>query len=144
MTKTCPQCKQSKDSSEYHRSNTRKDGVSSWCKKCESKKARERRTPELKKKYRENDEANRIERKKALRKIADEAKGPCVDCGRVYHPCAMDFHHIDSEDKDMEISKMIGMGASQERLRAEIAKCEVLCAICHRIRHFKKTNLEVV
>lgn len=142
MKKACPQCKKNKDFEEFHRSSTRKDGVSSWCKKCEAKKARERRTPELKKRYRQNDEENRLKRKAALRKIADDAKGPCADCGIRYHPCAMDFHHIDSNTKHREVSKMIGLGASQENLRAEIAKCIVLCSNCHRVRHFKENGKE--
>jgi hypothetical protein len=46
------------------------------------------------------------------------------------------FHHRDPADK----SFAIGYGVrrfSQEKLLAEAAKCEVLCANCHAIEHYR-------
>lgn len=58
---------------------------------------------------------------------------PCADCGRTFPPCAMDFHHKDPTEKSGQISNIATW--SEERIRAELAKCELLCAVCHRIRH---------
>ncbi len=61
---------------------------------------------------------------------------PCVDCGEA-DPCCLDFDHIRGK-KRTEISRMISLGYSWENLEAEINKCEVRCANCHRKRHAKR------
>lgn len=60
---------------------------------------------------------------------------PCSSCGGRYHPCIMDFHHT-GDDKSYAVSKM--KTYSMEKIKAEIAKCILLCANCHRMKH----NLE--
>ncbi len=56
---------------------------------------------------------------------------PCVDCGKQYPACAMDFDHVRGE-------KVSGISQMQNwphfKLKEEIAKCEVVCSNCHRIR----------
>lgn len=54
---------------------------------------------------------------------------PCKVCGET-DPIVLEFHH--RGDKDTEVSRLIGRGASLEVLKAEIAKCDVLCSNCHR------------
>jgi len=56
---------------------------------------------------------------------------PCADCGVKFAPCAMDFDHTRSEKKFT-----IGSGGtmSLKKLKEEIAKCDVVCANCHRVR----------
>jgi len=49
-------------------------------------------------------------------------------------PPALDFHH-DEGTKTMSISEMVAQGYGRDRIRAEIRKCSVLCANCHRVRH---------
>ena len=56
----------------------------------------------------------------------------CVDCGFSAHPAALHFDHIDSTQKSGHISRLYT--ARMDRLMAEIAKCEVVCANCHAIR----------
>jgi hypothetical protein len=56
----------------------------------------------------------------------------CVDCG-IKDEFVLDFHHL--RDKDDTICRLAGNGCSVERLLEEIAKCEVICANCHRKRH---------
>jgi hypothetical protein len=54
---------------------------------------------------------------------------PCSQCGES-DPRVLEFHHLGN--KDSEVSRLIGRGASLEALIAEIEKCVVLCANCHR------------
>lgn len=75
------------------------------------------------------------EHRKKLRSVIDLAKQvPCTDCGKNYPPYVMDFDH--QGEKDTNVAKMFGACVSVERLRDEIAKCEVVCANCHRERTF--------
>ncbi len=61
---------------------------------------------------------------------------PCTDCGRTYPYYVMDFDHLG--DKDMQLSEMIRRGIGFERMQAEIDKCELVCANCHRERTHKR------
>lgn len=69
-----------------------------------------------------------------LRRIANESKsGPCADCDHTYPPIAMDFDHRPGEVRIADVARLTQTG-SEAKLRAEIAKCDVVCANCHRIR----------
>lgn len=68
--------------------------------------------------------------------LKDQKTGvPCADCGEVYPHYVMDYDHLG--DKEFEISDRPG-GRSKERLLAEIAKCELVCANCHRERSHQR------
>jgi hypothetical protein len=53
----------------------------------------------------------------------------------------MDFHHRDGVKKDMPVSWLVNMGAAWIRIEAEMAKCDLVCANCHRIRHWGDKSL---
>lgn len=57
---------------------------------------------------------------------------PCEDCRETFPPVCMDFDH--SGDKIMNVSAMAVRVKSLARVREEAAKCEVVCACCHRLR----------
>ena len=57
--------------------------------------------------------------------------GPCADCCNIYPPCCMDFDHVVGI-KTKGIGKLLG--CSKEVVLAEVAKCELVCACCHRVR----------
>lgn len=59
----------------------------------------------------------------------------CRDCGLKDHR-VIEFHHRDPKEKDTEISLM--MSQSWGRIEKEIAKCDALCANCHRILHYEE------
>src|SRR4029079_13877073 len=59
---------------------------------------------------------------------------PCSDCGRTFAPYQMDYDHRDPWTKSFRLTSGAALGASMERLLAELAKCDVVCAVCHRIR----------
>jgi len=74
---------------------------------------------------------------KRLRDVVNAAKSqPCVDCGRQYHPCAMDFDHVRGV-KIQTVSIMLSERRPEQVIREEISKCEVRCAVCHRLRTHK-------
>lgn len=56
----------------------------------------------------------------------------CADCGYNQHPAALDFDHRPGTIKvrDIKSGKQFGWQALQD----EVAKCDVVCANCHRVR----------
>ena len=62
---------------------------------------------------------------------------PCADCGQTYPTCAMDFDHVRSDQKRYTISRMIGR-AGTATIMAEVAKCDIVCANCHRERTYRR------
>ena len=68
---------------------------------------------------------------------------PCLDCGGVFPPCAMDFDHVGP--KSFGVMSKYGDKTMAELLE-EIAKCEIVCSNCHRVRtaarrlHFAHMN----
>jgi hypothetical protein len=62
---------------------------------------------------------------------------PCEDCGHWFTWCAMDFDHRPGEVKERTIASFGGYRASSKniaRVEKEIAKCDLICSNCHRIR----------
>ena len=74
-------------------------------------------------------------RQRRNKDLIEQAKNrPCLDCGERFSLWQMDFDHI----KGGKIGRVgyLAMSASTEMLLAEIEKCEVVCAVCHRKRTF--------
>lgn len=66
---------------------------------------------------------------------------PCTDCGGEFPPYVMDFDHRDKSQKEFTIAESLNR-VSMERLMDEVAKCDVICANCHRIRtHTSKAHM---
>lgn len=63
--------------------------------------------------------------------LAIKAKSGCVDCG-INDPVVLDFDHRNPEEKSETISTMITRGRAWKAIEAEVAKCVVRCANCHR------------
>jgi len=57
---------------------------------------------------------------------------PCFDCGVRYPYYVMDFDHLNPALKIKNVSQM--RGCTIEQVQAEIEKCQVVCANCHRVR----------
>jgi len=60
--------------------------------------------------------------------------GKCCKCGYKKCVAALDFHHLIGSDKDFGISDR-GYTRSWERVKAELDKCILVCANCHREIH---------
>lgn len=59
-------------------------------------------------------------------------------CGYQVHSAALDFDHLPGTIKVRDIKH--GNTLGWEALQVEIAKCEVVCANCHRIRTFLRNR----
>jgi hypothetical protein len=79
-----------------------------------------------------NNKRYREEYRAELDKLKD---APCVDCGERFPPCVMDFDHIDPSSKKFSLANA-PVGLSWELVLSEVAKCDLVCANCHRIRTF--------
>jgi transposase-like protein len=72
--------------------------------------------------------ARRRRRLKAI--VVSEAGGRCSICGYDRYIGALQFHHLDSEAKRFGVGER-GLTRSLDAVRAEVAKCVLLCANCH-------------
>ncbi len=129
--KKCDHCKEPKEDTEFNwkykslgvRHNTCRECMSIHQKKYFQGDAHDRHL------------ANVKERKEEVRRVSREfvysylLTHPCSSCGES-DPRVLEFHH--KFGKDMEVSALVSGGYSIERILAEIAKCDVLCANCHR------------
>ena len=62
----------------------------------------------------------------------------CERCG-FDDPRALEFHHRNPAEKEFTVGSL--MTKSLERLLAEVAKCEIICANCHAIEHAPMVEL---
>lgn len=84
--------------------------------------------------YKENCRIRRNLNRAKLRTEIDRIKTkPCTDCGKSFHPYVMDFDHVRGEKKEC-VGVMCADGRPLKRVLDEIAKCDLVCANCHRMR----------
>jgi hypothetical protein len=88
--------------------------------------------------------ANTRKRRDGLTAWINEFKRrPCADCGGDFPPYLMDFDHVTGNKLD-NICGMRNRTVSRDAILAEIEKCEVVCATCHRARtHARRLGLVV-
>ncbi len=71
-------------------------------------------------------------RRRKLKAMAIEyLGGRCQVCGYNRYQGALDLHHIDREKKSFNFSHE-GYTRSWARIQAELDKCALVCANCHR------------
>ena len=74
-------------------------------------------------------------RKRVKLKLVEYKGGKCEKCD--YSKCvdALEFHHIDPNEKDFTIG---GKSWSFDRLKNEVDKCILVCSNCHKEIHFEE------
>jgi len=75
-------------------------------------------------------------RRLKVKQMAVDYKGGCCEkCG--YNKCnaALDFHHINPEEKEFNLGSK-GYTRSWEKVKVELDKCILVCANCHREIHY--------
>lgn len=61
--------------------------------------------------------------------------GSCSKCGYNKNVAVLDFHHLDSSQKEIQPSRLVSK--SWEYAKKELDKCVVLCTNCHREEHHR-------
>jgi len=82
------------------------------------------------------------ERRAPRQAIVDKIKAEsgCMDCGlHPKYPQVLEFDHRPDEKKLFHISDRMTNGTIEDLL-AEIAKCDIVCANCHRVRTVEKNQ----
>jgi ribosomal protein L31 len=65
----------------------------------------------------------------------------CYDCGGFFPPEAMDWDHRPGTEKLFHVSDSFGT-RNFESIVDEIAKCDLVCSNCHRVRTKKRKVLD--
>lgn len=132
--KRCPRCGLTKPAAAFGVANRATGSLQTYCRPCTRIVWRQwyYRQPN-----RQRYLAQVAERRRRLtarnRQMLQELKQrPCTDCGGSFPYYVMDFDHLG--DKVGEVSRMTTYGS--QRVLSEIAKCDLVCANCHRIRTF--------
>jgi len=130
MKKICSHCHLEKDEQEFSFKKKERNLRHSVCRVCMKHYNRQH--------YLNNKDVYKRRAKKGRLKYKIEVYGhlfeycrrhPCVDCGESDF-VVLDFDHVDG--KEVEISTMVANGRKWSEIKAELKKCVVRCANCHR------------
>lgn len=115
--RVCPRCNQRKEIAKFY-TRRQKAGSSPYCKQCTNEQAMERQWT-------------------FKQQCVDYKGGKCEICD--YSRCieALEFHHLDAIGKDFSISAK-KMNKFDDSIKAELDKCQLCCANCHREIHAKQ------
>lgn len=138
-TKRCTICCMEKPISDFSAGYCRKDGTRTprpHCKTCVRANSKKHyyATSHVEKRYDGSFNMSLYGRQRliAFRAWIDSLKKkPCMDCGNTFPPVCMDFDHVRGE-KVKHISSMWSW--ERGKVLEELAKCDLVCACCHRIR----------
>ena len=83
-----------------------------------------------------NERKKKDRQNKKLRAI-EFLGGKCYDCQlKSEYADVYDFHHLDPTQKEIGVNRILGN--AWDKIKEELEKCVLLCANCHRIRHYKE------
>jgi hypothetical protein len=127
-TKRCCTCHQIRPMSDFNIRSAAADGRQSRCRECARAWYRAHRD-EHQVNTRRRTAAVRAEYK---RRIGEHLRRhPCVDCGES-DIRVLDFDHDVRVPKVAAVASLVAAAGSWSAIEAEIAKCAVRCANCHR------------
>ena len=91
--------------------------------------------------YRQRAKAQNLKTRAAIRGyVLDYLRGhPCVDCGEA-DPVVLEFDHREGTQKRFNIGNAVTDGYGLSTVIAEIAKCDVRCANCHRRETYRRAG----
>jgi hypothetical protein len=84
-------------------------------------------------------EPSKAQRDRLSAYISTKKLHPCLDCKQTYHPFVMDFDHVRGE-KLADVADMANQRYTEEAIDAEIAKCDLVCSNCHRMRTWNRNH----
>jgi len=132
--KSCSTCKRTLPVEWFATRSDRPDTPVSTCRPCSAKYQTQWHSasgPDRRSRLTET-KSSRRERARDFVSAYKEQRG-CADCHRKWPAHVLDFDHL-GQDKSGLVSAMVNHADSMERIQQEIAKCEVVCANCHRYR----------
>src|SRR5260370_5479067 len=140
MKRICNGCGGERDAEEDFKWKYKDRGIrNSRCKFCQSQVSKQHYKDHKQSYIDRNLVRNPRTREENQRKVAAYlACHPCVDCGQI-DIRVLDFDHVRGV-KSNHISRMVQVSYSWSAIEAEIAKCEVRCANCHRIKTAQTGN----
>jgi hypothetical protein len=133
-SKKCPKCGQVKPLTEYNNHKNRPDGVQFNCRDCQGAYAKANPRKEYARAWQEQ---RRTENRERFSQWLED--NHCIDCGES-DIVVLELDHIDPDTKDKAIADLMKNSFSWERIKAEIDKCVVRCANCHRRKTAKQFN----
>lgn len=135
MSKICSRCKTEKDESEFNRSSKSKSGRHTYCRTCQKEHYQRNKVKHIANVKTRNDNQKRLVRQIIWDHLATH---PCVDCGES-DPIVLEFDHIDPQKKSYTVPDMVTFPV--DKVKQEIAKCDIRCANCHKRRHARDRNV---
>jgi hypothetical protein len=130
--KVCSKCRITKSITEFNFRNLAKNIKLSYCREC-GKELTRNHYKRNKRQYTEKNLRSFKKRREFARKIKER---PCADCGIQYPFYVMDFDHREDETKEFALNSLTRV--TMKALLSEIAKCDVVCANCHRERTYQR------
>jgi hypothetical protein len=132
--KCCSKCKAVKPLSEFNFKRRAAGVRHPYCRDCgkELTRSHYRRRKRL---YLDRNLRSYNERR--LMVIAAKSR-PCADCGVQYPYYVMDFDHREGVTKEFSLHRI--QNATKRAILREIAKCDVVCANCHRERTHQRST----
>ncbi len=118
-TRICPCCEKDLPKDQFY-SRRGKEGSSVYCKTCTNEQT--------------------LKRQRALKEQAVQYKGgKCSVCDYNKYQGALEFHHLDPNEKDFSIAQ--ARHTTFDKVKAELDKCVLLCSNCHREVHANLIDL---
>jgi hypothetical protein len=112
----CPKCKRMVETENFNDRRGKKNS-SVYCKTCTT--------------------IQTVDRVRKMKELMVEYKGGCCQkCGYDKYLGALEFHHLDPNEKDFNPSHYRKY-TFDERVKNELDKCILLCSNCHRETHFE-------
>lgn len=139
----CSKCKLDKEHTEFNFKDKAKGTKQTTCRGCASIDKRnhyERNKATYKSRAIKSKKALSLRNKLYVYRYLKERS--CIDCGE-NDPVVLEFDHVSGE-KVKAISSMMLDAVSLARLEAELSKCVVRCANCHRRKTAKELNWAIV
>ena len=123
--KRCNRCHTMLPGSEFNRHWRYKDGLQQMCRACQRETDGTSVAAERQRRFQNK------KRKEFTDWLNAYKNSPCVDCGGTFPYEALDFDHVRGE----KLCNVSNAGhLKREIVLAEIEKCDLVCANCHRIR----------
>ena len=73
-----------------------------------------------------------------------QEEGYCVDCWNADNYLFLDWDHLPGFDKRERISQMLTRPAAMTTLKQELAKCDAVCVLHHRLRTKVRAKRDII